>query len=112
MPHNALVKLIYEAANDPLAWDAFLTKFADAVHAETAGLLTQDKAGRSARVLATVGMDPAFRHSYEEYFVSCNPWLQKRTVFPGSVETGEQVLSNRELVRTEFYHDFLRPNVW
>jgi DNA-binding CsgD family transcriptional regulator len=38
--------------------------------------------------------------------------LQKRTVFPGSVETGEQVLSNRELVRTEFYRDFLKPNVW
>src|SRR5262249_51519462 len=38
--------LIYEAANDPLLWDAFLTKFAEAVHAETAGLLTQDKAGQ------------------------------------------------------------------
>src|SRR5215468_6929518 len=97
MPQNALVRLIYEAANDPLLWDAFITKFAEAVHAETAGLLTQDKAGQWAKLLATVGMDTASRKSYEEYFVSCNPWLPRRKVFTGNVETGEQVLSNREL---------------
>jgi hypothetical protein len=48
MSQNALVRLIYEAVNDPLLWDVFLTKFAKAVHAETAGLLTQDKAGQWA----------------------------------------------------------------
>jgi DNA-binding CsgD family transcriptional regulator len=111
MPQNALVRLIYEASNDPLLWDAFLTKFAEAVHAETAGLLTQDKAGKWARILATVGMDPASRKSYEEYFVSRNPWLPRRKVFSGNVETGEQVLSNRELVKTDFYRDFLKPNI-
>jgi DNA-binding CsgD family transcriptional regulator len=63
-------------------------------------------------ILATVGMDSASRKSYEEYFVSCNPWLRRRTVSPGTVETGEQIFSNRDLVRTEFYHDFLKPNIW
>jgi DNA-binding CsgD family transcriptional regulator len=112
MPQNALVRLIYEAASDPLLWETFLTKFAESVHAETASLLTQDKAGRWARNLATVGMDPASRNSYDEYFVSCNPWLPRRKVFAGSVETGEEVFSNRELVKTEFYRDFLKPNIW
>ena len=112
MPQNALVRLIYEAANDPLLWDAFLTKFAEGVHAETAGLLTQDKAGRWARNFATVGMDPATRKSYDEYFVSHNPWLPRRKLIAESVETGEQVFSNRELVKTEFYKDFLKPNLW
>ena len=91
MPQNALVGLIYEAVNDPLLWDAFLNKFTEAVHSETAGLLTQDKAGQSARVLATVGMDSAARKSYEEYFVSRNPWLPRRTVSAGTVETGERL---------------------
>jgi DNA-binding CsgD family transcriptional regulator len=112
MPQNALVRLIYEAANDPLLWDEFLTKFAQAVHAETAGLLTQDRTGQRAKILATIGMDTASRKSYEEYFVSCNPWLPRRNVFVGSVETGEQLLSNRELVKTEFYKNFLKPNIW
>jgi DNA-binding CsgD family transcriptional regulator len=38
--------------------------------------------------------------------------LLKRKVFAGSVETGEQVISNRELFNTEFYRDFLKPNIW
>jgi hypothetical protein len=53
MSQNALVRLIYEAVDDPLVWDAFLTKFAEAVHAETAGLCTEDKAGLWGRNLAT-----------------------------------------------------------
>ena len=112
MSQNSLVRLIYEAVDDPRVWGAFLTKFAEAVRAETAGLLNQDKAGLWARIPATVGMDPASRKSYEEYFVSRNPWLPRRKVFAGNVETGEQVLGNRELVKTEFYSDFLKPNNW
>jgi DNA-binding CsgD family transcriptional regulator len=112
MSQNALVRLIYEAVDDPLLWDAFLTKFAEGVHAETAGLCTEDKAGQWGRNLATVGIDPASRKSYEEYFISRDPWQGRRTVFAGNVETGEQLFSNRELVKTEFYNDFLRPNGW
>ncbi len=112
MPQDALVRLIYEAADDPQLWDAFLTEFGEAVHADTAGLLTQDQRGRWARIPVAVGMDPSSCKSYEEYFVSRNPWLPRRKLFPGNVETGEQVLSNRELVKTEFYNDFLKPHLW
>src|SRR5215469_2942553 len=109
MSQNALVRLVYEAVDDPQLWDA---KFAEVVHAETAGLCTEDKADQWGRNLATVGMDPAWRKSYEEYFVSRNPWQGRRKVFAGNVETGEQLFSNRELVKTEFYNDFLKPNGW
>jgi DNA-binding CsgD family transcriptional regulator len=112
MSQNALIRLIYEAIDDPLVWGAFLTKFAEAVHSETAGLCTEDKAGQWGRNLATVGLDPASRKSYEEYFVSRNPWQPRRKAFAGNVETGEQLVSNRELVKTEFYSDFLKPNGW
>ena len=73
MSQNVLVRLIYEAIDDPLVWDGFLTKFAEAVHSETAGLCTEGKAGQWGRHLATVGVDPASRKSYEEYFVSLIP---------------------------------------
>ena len=112
MSQNSLIRLIYEAVDDPLVWGAFLTKFAEAVHAEAAGLCTEDKTGQWGRNLATVGMDPASRKSYEEYFVFRNPWQGRRKVFAGNVETGEQLFSNRELVKTEFYNDFLKPNNW
>ena len=57
-------------------------------------------------------MDPAARKSYEEYFFSRDPWQGRRNVIAGNVETGEQLFSNRELVKTEFYSDFLKPNGW
>jgi DNA-binding CsgD family transcriptional regulator len=112
MSQNALVRLIYEAVDDPLVWDPFLTKFAEAVHTETAGLCTEDKAGQWGRNLATIGMDPAARKSYEEYFFSRDPWQRRRNVSAGNVETGEQLFSIPELVKTEFYNDFLKPNGW
>lgn len=112
MPKDALIGLIYEAVNDPLLWDAFLIRFAEAIHADTAGLLTQDRIGHWAKVLAAVGLQPASRKSYEDYFVSRNPWLPKRNILTRSVETGEQLLSNRELVKTEFYSGLLKPNGW
>lgn len=112
MSQNSLVRLIYEAVDDPQVWDAFLTKFSEAVHAEAAGLCTEDKAGQWGRNLATLGMDPASRKSYEAYFISRNPWQGRRKVFAGNVETGEKLFSNRELVKTEFYNDFLKPNGW
>jgi hypothetical protein len=112
MAQNALVGLIYEAVDDPLVWDPFLTKFAEAVRAETAGLCTEDRAGQWGRNIVTIGMDPGALKSYEKYFFSLDPWQRRRKVFAGNVETGEQLFSNRELVKTEFYNDFLKPNSW
>lgn len=112
MPHNKLVRLIYEATDDPQRWAPFLDQFADTIRADTAGLLTQDKAGDWARIGAAVGIDPESRKSYEEHFVSRNPWLQRRNICIGAVETEEQIVNLRELVKTDFYRDFLRPHSW
>jgi DNA-binding CsgD family transcriptional regulator len=90
----------------------FLTKFAETLHADAAGLLNQERTGQWARNLATFGLDASARKSYDEYFVSRNPWLSRRKMIAGNVETGEEVFSNQELVKTEFYHDFLKPHVW
>jgi DNA-binding CsgD family transcriptional regulator len=57
-------------------------------------------------------MDPAIRKSYDEYFVSHNPWLPRRRLIVERGETGEEVFSNHELVETEFHKDFLKPNLW
>lgn len=112
MPHNKLVRLIYEATDDPQRWGLFLDQFADTIRADTAGLLTQDKTGDRARIHAAVGIDPESRKSYEEYFVSRNPWLQRRNICIGAVETEEQIVNLRALVKTDFYRDFLRPHAW
>ena len=112
MPHNGLVRLIYEAIDEPQLWSQLLARFADTVHADTAGLLTQDKTGDWAKIFAAVGIDSESRKLYEDYFVSRNPWLQRRNICIGAVETAEQLVNPRELVKTDFYYDFLRPLSW
>jgi DNA-binding CsgD family transcriptional regulator len=107
-----LVKLIYEAAADPSQWGDFLRLLCKAIHAPSAGLLIHDKKNQKANNSGVVGVDPAWVKAYQEYFVTINPWLVGHRFRRGGVAVGEQVVNDRELVRTEYYNDFLRPQDW
>ena len=61
---------------------------------------------------AIIGIEPAWIKSYQEHFVTINPWLAGHPFRRRVVAIGEQILNDRELVRTEFYNDCLRPKDW
>jgi DNA-binding CsgD family transcriptional regulator len=109
---DELVKLTYEAATDPSRWIDFLRLFGEAIHAPSAVFLIHDKTHRKADASGVTGVEPAWVKSYQEYFVTINPWLEGNPFRRGVVAVGEQILNDRELVRTEFYNDFLRPQDW
>jgi DNA-binding CsgD family transcriptional regulator len=107
-----LVKLSYEAAADPSRWNDFLRLFREAIHAPSAVFLIHSNTRQEANASAVVGIEPAWIKSYQEYFVTINPWLAGDPFRRGVVAVGERILNDRELVRTEFYNDFLRPKDW
>src|SRR5262245_19746344 len=107
-----LVKLTYEAATDPSRWSDFLRLFAKTIHAPSAVFLIHDETHQTADASAVIGVEPAWVKSYQEYFVKVNPWLEGKPFRRGVVAASEQILNDRELVRTEFYNDFLRPQDW
>jgi DNA-binding CsgD family transcriptional regulator len=107
-----LVKLTYEAATNPSRWNDFLRLFSEAIHAPSAVFLIHDKTYQKANASAVIGIEPGWVKSYQEYFVTINPWLEGNPFRRGVVAAGQQILSDRELVRTEFYNDFLRPQDW
>src|SRR6516165_9149904 len=107
-----LVRLTYEAANDPSRWNDFLQLFSETIHAPSAVFLTHDNTHQNANASAGIGIEPAWVKSYQEHFVTINPWLVSHPFRHEVVALGEQILNDRELVRTEFYNDFLRPNDW
>jgi DNA-binding CsgD family transcriptional regulator len=112
-PHaDELVRLIYEAATDPSRWSDFLRVFSETIQAPSAVFLIHDKTRQQASASRAIGMDPAWVKSYQEYFVTINPWLERNPFRRGVVAVGERILNDRELVRTEFYNDFLRPQDW
>jgi DNA-binding CsgD family transcriptional regulator len=107
-----LVRLTYEAAADPSHWNDFLRLFSDVIQAPSAVFLIHDTTHQKADASAVIGIDPAWIKSYEEYFVTINPWLVSHPFRRRVVAVSEQILSDRDLVRTEFYNDFLRPQDW
>src|SRR5215472_3416123 len=112
-PHtDELVRLTYEAATDPSRWNDFLRLFSKTIHAPSAVFLIHDKTHQKADASGGIGVEPAWVKSYQEYFVTINPWLEGNPFRRGVVAVGEQILNDRELVRTEFYNDFLRPQDW
>jgi DNA-binding CsgD family transcriptional regulator len=116
MPLNSdpreLVNLAFEAAADPSRWNDFLRLLSEAIQAPSVVFLIHDNRHPKANVSAAIGAEPAWIKSYEEYFVTINPWLADRPFRRGVVAVGEKILNDRELVRTEFYNDFLRPQNW
>ncbi|HEY4113294.1 MAG TPA: LuxR C-terminal-related transcriptional regulator [Rhizomicrobium sp.] len=105
-----LLDLIYEAAVDPDRWPEVGERFADAVGGGVATLTfrnhtTGEGAGIASR-MCRYELDRVWGH-----FAKKNPLL-KITDLPARprVLTDEEKLPKSELVRTEYYADFLRRN--
>jgi DNA-binding CsgD family transcriptional regulator len=107
-----LVKLTYEAAADSSRWKDFLRLFGKAIRAPSTVFIIHDNTHQKADTSAAIGFEPAWIKSYQEYFVTINPWLAGNPYRSGVVAVGEQVLTDSKLVRTEYYNDFLRPQDW
>jgi DNA-binding CsgD family transcriptional regulator len=116
MPSNRrieeLVQLTYEAAADPSRWSDFLRLFLESIHAPSAVFLIHDRTRQKANAAEFVGIEPAWIKSYQEYFVTINPWLVRDPFRRGVVAVGDQNVNDGELIRTEFHNDFLRPQNW
>jgi DNA-binding CsgD family transcriptional regulator/PAS domain-containing protein len=107
-----LIHGIYESAVDARQWPRFLGAFADAVGAHAAGLIVQDLREQQGSLSEGQGFDPFWQQRYAEHYAGLNIWLERGgdvLRHPGSIMTSEQVMSDSELVKTEFYNDFLRP---
>jgi DNA-binding CsgD family transcriptional regulator len=100
--------LVYEAAVDPARWFTVLQRYADMMDGHYASLVIQDQVTGDGRSIETP--DEPERHVlYFGHFAGCNPLLriQDHPARP-RVMTDEEKLPKSELIRTEFYNDFLR----
>jgi DNA-binding CsgD family transcriptional regulator len=107
-----LLDLVYEAAVDPGSWPAVLEGYADAVGGAVASILIQDQVTGKGDALQ-VRQDPANLPLLFGYYANRNPLL-RITDLPVRlrVMTDEEKLPKNELMRTEYYNDYLRPKGW
>jgi DNA-binding CsgD family transcriptional regulator/PAS domain-containing protein len=108
---HQLIGLIYESAVDPNLWQEFLKQFADAIGSTTSTLFFQDHDSRKGEVSVAHRYDPFYLRQYEVHFSAVNVWLQRlaNQTRSGDIRNTLDACSNSELVRTEYYNDWLRP---
>lgn len=103
--------LAQRTATEADAWPALL----GALRAEfkcTAGAIERyDLSAKSGRFIMTHGYDEAFVRSYEDYYCGRNVWLARAERYRAgnAVVTGEELISEDELVLSEFYTGWLAP---
>jgi hypothetical protein len=105
-----LICLIYQAVTDPSAWHEILRRLQRVFSAEAVLLGRHDLASKTGACVYEIGMDAGLCGRYEAEFAGKNPWMAVAGRYqPLSVVTGEDILPNAELMRTEFYQHYLRP---
>ena len=105
---------LYDAALEPAQWPGVLADFAGMVGGEGAALLFQNQDTGNGDGLF-VGIDPAAKPLYFGRFRMRNVVMLKndqerlRRNFVPRVITDQDVLPKDELLRSDYYNDFLKP---
>jgi DNA-binding CsgD family transcriptional regulator len=108
---QALTKLIggiYDAAADGSLWAPFLAELAKATQADSAALVMHSLGQEVHTVSAGWQIDPEAGPLYQQHYGAIDLWAMRgRSKPPGYVCTSESLCTNRELLTTEMYNDFL-----
>ncbi|MCC6192919.1 MAG: helix-turn-helix transcriptional regulator [Burkholderiales bacterium] len=117
LPHGEskadLEPLLYRihASSDACAdWSPVLERLRSRYASRLATLTRFDFGTGQGTVLCEAPVNPAFAAGYPSY-ASRNPWfLSSEPYSPGRVLTGDELLANREFVKSDFYRGLLRPH--
>ncbi len=106
-----IVSGFYDASMDRRMWPQTLRRLADACGARTAAIAVHDYETGAGRLMHWAVIDPDYLASYETRYARRNVWLQSEEHFrsPGAVWTGQQIVSDTQLMATDFYREWLVP---
>lgn len=105
-----VVEAVIRAAVDPEAWQGVTDALVGAVPGARAVVVGYNAAEASGVSAAYSGYDPSFRQSYEAHYNRIIPGLSRRLALPvGEVVHDRRIVPEKELLRSEFYSDWLRP---
>jgi DNA-binding CsgD family transcriptional regulator/PAS domain-containing protein len=109
---SKLLCALYDAAGDSSLWSVFLRELAHVTRGNQSGILLHDLKRGEHSVSLQWGIDPASARLYQEYYGTRDLWMQKATphIYAGWLATSEEICPLEELVRSEFYNDYLQPN--
>lgn len=105
---------IYQAGLEPDRWPVLLKRLSFLFEADLACIYTPVVAYPEQAIYISHNFSESMRAAYQSYYNELDTWTQtslNRGIYvQGTVAFGEQLVPPRELHRTEFYNDFLKPN--
>ena len=107
-----LVGKVYDAAIEPALWQGVLDNITTAFDASGLGLYVADAKPDRIGVFLSTGMSESAIRDYADHYAETNVWFQKAYSDrqpAGVANLSQDWFPDEELVRTEFYNDYLRP---
>jgi len=109
---------IYAAAIEPDGWPAVMEHLTDLIAGSTAWLsqINYVDGSGARREDATVRVDPQWKQDFIDHFAACNPLnnvkdpVEFARGWRPRILTDEDLMAKDELVRTEYYNDYMRPH--
>lgn len=114
--YGAFLEQLYRAPVEPLQWERAVELCTDILGGHNACLLDLDLhsgSGGGEGVIARI--DPSMPAVYEQHFAGINPLLHVEDVdsylnnWELRIITDEDWMAKDDLIRTEYYNDFLKP---
>jgi DNA-binding CsgD family transcriptional regulator/PAS domain-containing protein len=107
---SEIIHLAHHAASDPHLWDEVSSLLRTPLSAPLVAFVEHNFITGRGQISHAAGIDRSFRELYGARFAERNVWLHAEHRFkPGQALTGAELVPNWELVRTEFYRHWLRP---
>jgi DNA-binding CsgD family transcriptional regulator len=109
-----LLDSLYEAAGSESGWGAFFAKLARIVPFSVATFSLFDAQNSNYALQIGEGICPEARELYNQRYGAIDEWYRRAqfVVREGWVSDGRSLCSNGDLIRTEFYNDFIRKFGW
>src|SRR5262245_194264 len=107
---GAFVSEIYATLVGKGSWQEFLDHLAAIPPNGKTSLFYHDSATGSGALSLNSRFEDKIATSYNQYYCKVNPWMLGAMTRPLQLGVrSEQYLRQEDLLRTEFYNDFLRP---
>jgi DNA-binding CsgD family transcriptional regulator len=103
-----LIGSVYDAAAEPSRWETFLGDLVNACRADSAALVMHNYGREVHAVSGSWNLDPDGHRLYQQHYGSIDVWtMRAQSKLQGPACTSDWLCPREELVRTEFYNDFL-----
>ena len=107
---SGLVGHIYDAAVAPGEWPAVLDRICKFLDAQTAALWSYDVYDRTPPWQLEIGYDPYWMKLYTDKYLALNPYMDDvARLSPGEAWAASSRADYPELLKTEFYQGWLKP---